>query len=167
MVGNSAIDEDVRATLRSRALLEENECIHVPRNGTGGGTWHWFATNGFWTPRDDSGCALATPVACALLMQLAAAVPALRIVRAGYSAIDGRVALRPHCGWSNAQLKMHLGLRVPLDAKQRPCARLSVGNETRAWEEGHILFFDDSFRHSVEHSCDDERVVPGVRACVP
>lgn len=141
------------------ALLEENECIHVPRNGSGGGTWHWFATNGFWTPRDAAGCALATPAACALIARLAATVPALRVVRAGYSAIDGRVALRPHCGWTNAQLKMHVGLRVPVDGDGQPCARLTVGNETRAWEAGRVLFFDDSFRHSVAHSCDAERVV--------
>lgn len=141
------------------ALLEENECIHVPHNGSRAGTWHWFATNGFWTPRDDAGCALATPAACALLAQLAVTVPSLRVVRAGYSAIDGSVALRPHCGWTNAQLKMHLGLRVPVDNDGQPCARLTVGNETRAWESGRILFFDDSFRHAVEHACDSERVV--------
>jgi hypothetical protein len=160
------------ALQRAGRLLEETECVHVGGAEGGGGTWRWFATNGFWEEADGDGCATAAPRACALLVRLRAAAPALRVLRAGYSAIEGRVHLRPHCGWTNAQLKMHLGLVVPrAGAGQRrkrkgggaqrgePCARLRVGNETRAWEGGKVLFFDDSWEHEVTHACDDVRVV--------
>jgi aspartyl/asparaginyl beta-hydroxylase (cupin superfamily) len=40
-----------------------------------------------------------------------------------------------------------------------PCATLRVGNETRAWAAGRVLFFDDSFEHEVVNRCDAERVV--------
>ena len=70
-----------------------------------------------------------------------------------------RVSLRAHCGWSNAQLKMHVGLRVPARADGAPCARLTVGNATRPWAHAQVIMFDDSFRHSVAHDCDEERVV--------
>ena len=137
-------------------LLEENECIHTG----GSGKWQWFATNGFWTPLDKNGCAISTPAACALLHSVAVVAPLIRIERAGYSAIDGAVTLRPHCGRTNAQLKFHLGLIIPRKvANGEPCAHLTVGNETRAWKEGSVLFFDDSYIHSVKHECDEERVV--------
>jgi aspartate beta-hydroxylase len=41
------------------------------------------------------------------------------------------------------RLTVHLGLRVP-----RGCS-LRVAEETRAWEEGKCLVFDDSFEHEV------------------
>jgi hypothetical protein len=167
-----ALAAEFFALQRAGRLLEETECVHVGGGG-GGGTWRWFATNGFWEEQGGDGCAAAAPAACALLARLRAEAPALRVLRAGYSAIDGRVHLRPHCGWTNAQLKMHLGLVVPRAggggggrrkrragaARGEPCARLRVGNETRAWEEGRVLMFDDSWEHEVTHACDSVRVV--------
>ena len=67
---------------------------------------------------------------------------------------------------SNAVLKLHLGVVVPVDARTgAPCARLTVGGETQAWQQGRVLMFDDSWLHSVEFDgeggCADvgERVV--------
>jgi hypothetical protein len=97
--------------------------------------------------------------------------PLLRPLRVGYSAVGGRSRLFPHHGVTNAQLKLHLGLVVPAlgggvyddaraaDPAAVPCAVLRVGNETRAWVQGRVLAFDDSFEHEVENRCDDERVV--------
>jgi hypothetical protein len=111
--------------------------------------------------RDADGCSVDAPAACALLRDLAALrLPGLRVLRAGYSAVGGRAHLRPHCGMTNAQLKMHVGLVVPArEDGVTPCATLRVGNETRAWAAGRVLFFDDSFEHEVENTCDAERVV--------
>jgi hypothetical protein len=47
---------------------------------------------------------------------------------------------------TNAQLKLHLGLVVPEHGR---CSCLRVGNKTRPWQEGRVLFFDDSFEHEV------------------
>lgn len=180
-------------SLRDKGLLlRETECIHAAR--AGGGEWRWAATNGPWTEHDADGCAADMPAACALLARLRAArVPGLVVRRASYSAIGPRAHLRPHCGDANAQLKFHVGLRVPTlagggaagvrvlgvdsdegaraaaggaaAAVEEPlpleaaCTTLRVANETRAWREGGVLFFDDSFEHEVVNACDAERVV--------
>jgi tetratricopeptide (TPR) repeat protein len=146
------------AELRRRSLLfPETECIHDAK----GGSWKWYSSNGFWVERDPaSGCAVDTPAACALSAEVAAlAVPGLQVMRTGYSAVGRRAHLRPHCGMTNGQLKFHLGLTVPAGPDGAPCARIRVGNETRAWEEGKVLFFDDSFEHEVWSECESERVV--------
>jgi aspartyl/asparaginyl beta-hydroxylase (cupin superfamily) len=59
----------------------------------------------------------------------------------------------PHCGASNARLRVHLGLRCP------DGARLRVGDEILYWEEGKCLVFDDSFEHEVWHDGVEPRVV--------
>lgn len=38
-------------------------------------------------------------------------------------------------------------------------AEIRVGNETRAWRKGAVLFFDDSWEHEVWNRCRAERVV--------
>jgi len=163
-------------------LLEETECVHVglrrgppgisknssasvtsfnagKGGGIGGGKWVWAATNGFWQELDEDGCASTTmPSACSLLGEIARTVPRLKIKRAGYSAISGETFLRPHCGWSNGQLKFHVGLKVPR-VEGRHCSSITVGDETRHWEEGEVLMFDDSYLHEVSHECQEERVV--------
>lgn len=49
-------------------------------------------------------------------------------------------------------------LSVPA-SPQKECATLRVANVTHAWEDGKLLFFDDSFEHEVFNHCDQERVV--------
>ena len=39
------------------------------------------------------------------------------------------------------------------------CATFRVGNETRAWANGGVLLFDDSFEHEVFNTCKRRRVV--------
>ncbi|MEU6189627.1 aspartyl/asparaginyl beta-hydroxylase domain-containing protein [Nocardia sp. NPDC047038] len=59
----------------------------------------------------------------------------------------------PHCGGSNARLRVHLGVRVP----QGP--RLRVGGQYLTWRRGRCLVFDDSFEHEVWHDGVEPRVV--------
>jgi len=59
-----------------------------------------------------------------------------------------------HCGPSNVRLRAHLGLVVP----NGECS-LRVGPEKRAWQEGKVLLFDDSFDHEVIHDGGSERIV--------
>jgi aspartate beta-hydroxylase len=59
----------------------------------------------------------------------------------------------PHCGRTNAQLRVHLGLRVP------PGASIRVGSEQLSWAEGKCIVFDDSFEHEVRHDGAESRVV--------
>ncbi|ORT56091.1 aspartyl/asparaginyl beta-hydroxylase domain-containing protein [Streptomyces sp. CB03238] len=59
----------------------------------------------------------------------------------------------PHCGASNAKLRVHLGLHVPEGPRMR------VGDRTLRWNQGSCLVFDDSFEHEVWHTGDAPRVV--------
>ncbi len=51
--------------------------------------------------------------------------------------------LRPHCSVDNLRLRLHLALQVP-----EGCA-IRVGTQTRQWQPGRVLAFEDSFEHEV------------------
>ncbi|MEA3064778.1 MAG: hypothetical protein QOJ27_1224, partial [Sphingomonadales bacterium] len=59
----------------------------------------------------------------------------------------------PHTGMLNSRLICHLPLIVP------PGGWLRVGAETRAWEEGRLLLFDDSIEHEALNPAQALRVV--------
>ena len=59
----------------------------------------------------------------------------------------------PHHGMLNSRLICHLPLIVP------PGGWLRVGGETRAWEEGRLLIFDDSIEHEAKNPAASLRVV--------
>ena len=52
----------------------------------------------------------------------------------------------PHCGPSNARLRLHLPIAHDAGATIRVGAR-----PRRAWAEGEPLVLDDSFEHDVRH----------------
>jgi hypothetical protein len=147
---------DLRALDEAGHLEPETECIH----DAAGGGWRFHMLNGHWVDKDSRGCSVHAPRACALIARIEALrIPNFRVLRGGFSVIDTASHLHPHCGITNAQLKFHLGLVVPRQADGGPCARIRVGNTTRAWEEGKVLFFDDSFEHEVWNECESERAV--------
>lgn len=59
----------------------------------------------------------------------------------------------PHCGPTNARLRVHLGISVPEGAY------LEVGGEKIYWREGKCIVFDDSFEHQVWHRGQSPRIV--------
>ena len=59
----------------------------------------------------------------------------------------------PHHGMLNSRLICHLPLIVP------PGGWLRVGGETRTWEEGRLLVFDDSIEHEAMNPAASLRVV--------
>jgi hypothetical protein len=68
-------------------------------------------------------------------------------------------ALVPHTGSSNARLSFHMGITLPPPIDVAPgvqsskeSSSLRVGNETVRWEVGKVLFWDDSFVHSVRNN---------------
>jgi hypothetical protein len=70
-----------------------------------------------------------------------------------FSAMDAHSHLRAHCSIDNLRVRLHLGLVVP------PRCRMRVGHDTRAWEEGRCLAFEDSFEHEVWNRSNQRRVV--------
>jgi len=81
--------------------------------------------------------------------------------RAGFCAngfisrIRPGTVLHPHTGWVSDWLRVHIGLRTD------PGARITVGDETRAWTDGGILAFRDGgpWMHSVAHRGTRERLI--------
>lgn len=70
-----------------------------------------------------------------------------------FSAMSGGSHLRPHCSIDNLRVRIHLGIEVPEGCSMR------VGTETRAWENGRCLVFEDSFEHEVWNRSTARRVV--------
>mmetsp|Transcript_163035 Transcript_163035/g.522799 ORF Transcript_163035/g.522799 Transcript_163035/m.522799 type:complete len:483 (-) Transcript_163035:273-1721(-) len=132
-------------------LRRQTECI----SSYGGGVWSFLEVWSPWEDRTADDCAAAAPVACRLVQRLQSA--GMPIVRAGYSAVDAGTHLLRHTGTTNRVLKWHLGLYVP--AMPEGCAQFQIANESRTWQEGQILFFDDSFEHEVWNRCASQRVV--------
>eukprot|EP00435_Cladocopium_sp_Y103_P035400 s1615_g9.t1 len=142
--------EEYQALKDAGKMIREQECIHSHR----GGQWSRFEINALWHRTDSGGirCAVESPRACSLFRKLQGV--GMPLIRAGYSSVSAGAWLKPHYGTTNAQLK----LSVPA-SPQKECATLRVANVTHAWEDGKLLFFDDSFEHEVFNHCDQERVV--------
>jgi ornithine lipid ester-linked acyl 2-hydroxylase len=64
--------------------------------------------------------------------------------------------LPPHHGPYKGVLRLHLALKVPEPAEL--CA-IRVGSQTRHWEEGRVMIFDDTFEHEAWNRTDGVRVV--------
>lgn len=71
-----------------------------------------------------------------------------------FSKLNPHTRIPPHNGLLNTRLIGHLPLIVPQN-----CGALRVGNESRAWEAGKMLIFDDSVEHEAWNDSNEERVV--------
>ena len=70
-----------------------------------------------------------------------------------FSRLDPGAHIPPHTGMLNCRLICHLPLVVPEGCWLR------VGNETRAWEEGKLLIFDDSIEHEAKNPTGETRII--------
>lgn len=61
--------------------------------------------------------------------------------------------IEPHNGLFNTRLICHLPLIVP------PGCAFRVGNETRSWEPGKLLIFDDSIQHEAWNRSQENRFI--------
>ena len=82
------------------------------------------------------------------MTQMGARTPAVL-----FSLLRPRTRIPPHHGMLNTRLICHLPLIVP------PGCWLRVGNETRFWEEGKLMIFDDSIEHEAHNPTDRLRVI--------
>lgn len=71
---------------------------------------------------------------------------------AGFSSLAAGTHIKPHVGYSKAVLRCHLGLIVP-----DGCV-LRVGTQTRNWQEGKCLIFDDTVEHEAWNYSDKTRI---------
>lgn len=75
------------------------------------------------------------------------------LISADFSYLPAHTHIKPHKGFTKMVLRAHLGLIIP-DGCQ-----LRVGEETRSWQEGKMMIFDDSFEHEAWNSSDKDRFV--------
>jgi len=71
-----------------------------------------------------------------------------------FSVLKPHSHIPAHYGTVNGRLVVHLPLIVPPN-----CGALSVAGEERAWTEGKLMFFDDTFEHEAWNNSDQVRVV--------
>ena len=70
-----------------------------------------------------------------------------------FSRLEAKAHIPPHSGMLNCRLICHLPLIVP------PGCWLRVGNETRQWQEGKLLIFDDSIEHEAKNPSGELRII--------
>ncbi len=94
--------------------------------------------------------------ACPVTTRGIEAYPTIRTI-AGLiyvSRMRGSTHIRPHRGPTNLRVRCHLGIRVP----DGDCA-IRVGEQTRQWQEGKCLVFDDYFEHEAWNATGEDRLV--------
>ena len=116
------------------------------------GNLSWSAYHLHKGHRIDDHCARC-PQTAALMDSLPLPVAEGWMPETFYSVLAPGEHIIPHLGQMNGRLTIHLGLIIPPDCGIR------VGDETRGWEEGKVLAFDDSFLHEAWNRSDRERAV--------
>jgi aspartate beta-hydroxylase len=70
-----------------------------------------------------------------------------------FSLLEPKTRIPPHVGTTNTRLTVHLPLIVP------PHCGFRVGTQTREWQPGKLLIFDDTIEHEAWNDSDEERVI--------
>jgi beta-hydroxylase len=107
--------------------------------------WEVFGLYAFGQKIEDN-CRL-----CPETTKLVEAIPGM--TTAGFSSLAPETHIAPHFGVSKAVLRCHLGVIVPDECTIR------VDKETRSYQEGKCLIFDDTFEHEVWNKSDKTRIV--------
>jgi beta-hydroxylase len=91
---------------------------------------------------------------CPQTWRIVRKIPGLKT--AMFSIFEPGKRLPPHRGPYNGVLRLHLGLRVP---EPRAAQGIRIGSETRHWQEGSALIFDDAYEHEAWNQSGHPRVV--------
>jgi beta-hydroxylase len=73
-----------------------------------------------------------------------------------FSILAPGARIAPHRGVYNGVVRYHLALAVPSAAER--CG-IRIGGETRHWEEGKSLMFDDTLEHEAWNATAEPRIV--------
>ncbi|XP_070077601.1 aspartyl/asparaginyl beta-hydroxylase isoform X2 [Equus przewalskii] len=135
------------------AVMDETKGLFLPEdeNLREKGDWSQFT---LWQQgRKNENACKGAPITCSLLDKF----PETTGCRRGqikYSVMHPGTHVWPHTGPTNCRLRMHLGLVIPKEGCKIRCA-----NETKTWEEGKVLIFDDSFEHEVWQDAASFRLI--------
>ncbi|MGH8413120.1 MAG: aspartyl/asparaginyl beta-hydroxylase domain-containing protein [Gammaproteobacteria bacterium] len=154
--------DEIRAELLGVLRGEEGfrPFIEMARNHPG--TKYWESLNyspnwnAFFFYRDgrrfDENCKRC-PVTASLLDSLPLNRVAEHSPETFFSVLKPGAHIPPHTGVINTRLVVHLPLIIPPDCGIR------VGAETRGWQEGECIVFDDTFEHEAWNKSNQTRVV--------
>lgn len=95
--------------------------------------------------------------ACAkfpVTMKVLQSVPHLTF--AAFSMLEPGASLQPHWGDTNTVMRCALGIEVP---DRAPVCALKVGDETRSWEEGKIIMFNECHLHTAWNNSTKRRII--------
>jgi hypothetical protein len=152
-----AIKAELKALLRDGADFQpyvEDEADRPRREFHGlHGDSSWTALYLWKDGRPVEDNARRCPAAMAALDQVPMTRIGARTPSVLFSKLTPGAHIPPHRGMLNCRLIGHLPLIVP------DGCWLRVGNETRRWEEGKLLIFDDSFEHEAKNESAETRVV--------
>ncbi|XP_068626981.1 aspartyl/asparaginyl beta-hydroxylase isoform X6 [Battus philenor] len=112
----------------------------------------WTQLDIFVRGQEIPGRCKRAPVTCSIVKAEVAAARCRR-GQIKFSSMEPGTHVRPHVGPTNCRLRMHLGLSNTKDTYIR------VDQETRQWQLGKVLLFDDSFEHEVWHNGTGTRLV--------
>jgi aspartyl/asparaginyl beta-hydroxylase (cupin superfamily) len=143
------------ATIRGEALaLDDDAHVDYTRAAgmkTGAGSWTLYLFHHMGVEVES--VAHRCPATLAVIESLPRACTGYAWGDALFSAMKGGTHLHPHCSTDNLRVRLHLGIEVPEGCLMR------VAGETRSWEEGKVLAFEDSFEHEVWNRSGRRRVV--------
>jgi aspartyl/asparaginyl beta-hydroxylase (cupin superfamily) len=91
---------------------------------------------------------------CPETWRLVQQIPGLRT--AMFSIFQPGKRLPPHRGPYNGVLRLHLGLLVP---EHNGNLGIRIGSDSRSWNEGSVLIFDDAYEHEAWNETGKPRVV--------
>lgn len=112
-----------------------------------GAAWLW--RDGAVVPGMERAC----PATLAALAEAPQPVIPGRAPLALFSRLTPGTHIAPHHGMLNTRLICHLPLIVP------DGCTLRVGGETRQWERGKMMIFDDSFEHEARNAGTADRII--------
>jgi beta-hydroxylase len=107
--------------------------------------WNLFGLYG-WGVRLDKHCDLVPETD-----KLLRTIPGL--LNAGFSRMGPKTHIRPHKGFPEGVLRLHIPLIIP-----EGCA-LRVERQVQQWEEGKLFVFDDCSAHEAWNNSDQNRTV--------
>ncbi|KAK2914224.1 hypothetical protein Q8A67_002623 [Cirrhinus molitorella] len=142
-------------TIKNEALsvLDSNSGQFLPEDENLRETGDWGQFTLWQQGRKVASSCGYVPKTCALLERYSEATSCKR-GQIKFSVMQAGTHVWPHTGPTNCRLRMHLGLIIP----SKGC-RIRCTNQTREWEEGKVLIFDDSFEHEVWQEAESFRLI--------
>ncbi|KAF7649928.1 hypothetical protein LDENG_00133470 [Lucifuga dentata] len=142
-------------TIRDEALnvMNQNTGMFIPEEENLREKGEWGQNTLWQQGRKVGNACRSVPKTCALLERYPEATGCKR-GQIKFSVMHPGTHVWPHTGPTNCRLRMHLGLVIP-----KPGCRIRCTNQTREWEEGKVLIFDDSFEHEVWQEADSYRLI--------